>query len=257
MVRWGFLLDRILDSGAEKIATGHYVRTEEKAGRVYLKKGIDPLKDQSYVLSGLTQTQLAHSIFPLGDLRKTEVRELARKFHLPVAEKHDSQDLCFVGRKGYRSFLERHAPDSFKSGNIKSAQGNVIGIHNGLANYTIGQRKGIGAGFSEPMYVIEKDAYKNELVIGPASELGLTHFYVDQLNWIEGSIPESPFDCEVKIRFKSSLISAKIISIQQDVAEVELGNPHRDITPGQIAVFYQNEYVIGSGIIKTSAQGEN
>lgn len=255
-VRWGFFLDRILDSRAEKIATGHYARIEEKNGLYFLKKGIDTTKDQSYILSGLNQFQLAHTTFPLGDLHKTEVRKLAKKFNLPVADKQDSQDLCFVGKEGYRDFLKRYIPQSFIPGSIKDNSGKKIGAHGGLANYTIGQRKGLGAGFSEPVYVIEKKSETNEVIIGHSAALGKVKFFVENPNWISGIPPQVPFACELKIRYKSSYINAKLISITKETTEVQLGFPARDITPGQIAGFYQGDFVIGSGIIKnTTVEG--
>ncbi len=256
-VRWGFLLNRIIDSGAEYIATGHYAIIERTEFGFQLKKGIDYSKDQSYVLSGLNQDQLARSIFPLGDLFKTEVRELARKFSLPVAEKHDSQDLCFVGKAGYRDFLYRHSPELLTPGAIRNSSGRLLGNHNGLVNFTIGQRKGIGAGYSEPMYVLEKNSKTNEIIIGPKSELGKKHFSVQAVNWISGEIPNETLECEVKIRYKSQLLKAIVQKTSSSTLDVELTNDARDITPGQIAVFYQKDTVLGSGMIVINQTGGN
>ena len=251
-IRWGFLLERGLDSGADKFATGHYARVEESNGKYLLKKGVDAKKDQSYILSGLNQYQLAHTLFPLGSLTKPEVRDLARKFDLPVAEKHDSQDLCFVGNGGYRDFLNRHAPGLFLPGNIRRLNGEIVGTHAGLANYTIGQRKGLGAGFSEPVYVIDKNTTTNELIIGFAGELGRSRFNVINPHWISGESPDLPLDCEVKIRYKAAIMKAKIFKASDTSVNIVVESPLRDITPGQIAVFYDSDTVIGSGMIMTS-----
>ncbi len=254
-VRWGFFLNRILDSGADYIATGHYARVEAIDGIYRLRKGVDSSKDQSYVLSGLTQEKLSHSIFPLGELIKPKVRELAREFNLPVAEKHDSQDLCFVGKQGYRGFLKRHTPETLLEGNIRDIHGAVVGQHNGLANYTIGQRKGIGAGYAEPMYVVSKNAEMNEITIGPESELGRGKFSISNVNWITGTAPIGPLHCEVKIRYKSQYLPATITPTTKDEADVVLADSARDITPGQIAVFYEGDFVLGSGIIRPYRSG--
>ncbi len=254
-VRWGFLLNRILDTGAEFMATGHYARVEQMESIYRLKKGVDLSKDQSYVLSGLNQQKLAHSIFPLGEFTKPQVRELAHKFNLPVAEKHDSQDLCFVGLQGYRSFLKRHTPETLTEGVIRDTSGNVVGQHNGLANYTIGQRKGIGAGYAEPMYVVNKLPLTNEIVIGPESALGRGKFSLEQVNWITGVSPKAAFDCEVKIRYKSQYLKATVSPVSANAVNVDLADSARDITPGQIAVLYDGDYVLGSGIIKPYQSG--
>lgn len=254
-VRWGFLLNRILDSGAEYIATGHYARVETVDGVYRLRKGVDLAKDQSYVLSGLTQEKLSHSIFPLGELTKPKVRELAREFELPVAEKHDSQDLCFVGKQGYRSFLKRHTPETLVEGNIRDVRGEVVGLHNGLANFTIGQRKGIGAGYAEPMYVVSKNTDSNEIVIGPESNLGRCKFSIENVNWITGTAPTIPIQCEVKIRYKSQLLNALVTPINGNGADVVLNDSARDITPGQVAVLYEGDFVLGSGIIRPYQTG--
>jgi tRNA-specific 2-thiouridylase len=257
-IRWGFLLDRILDTGTERLATGHYARVSDENGIFTLLKGVDPTKDQSYVLAGLNQHQLGHSIFPLGNLHKTEVRELARKYNLTVAEKPDSQDLCFVGAKGYRDFLRRMAPEAFKPGNIRMKSGELIGSHEGLANYTIGQRKGLGAGFAEPIYVIDKNSQRNEILAGYEDELGRDTFTASIENISSQIDLKTPFACEVKTRYKTALISARVEKATHDEVIVRLERKQKDITPGQIAVFYQGDRVIGSAVIRsTNLLGEN
>lgn len=250
-IRWGWFLNRAIDLGNDYFATGHYARVEYSENKYWLKKGLDPLKDQSYVLSGLSQNQLAHTIFPLGKLEKTQVRELARKYQLPVAEKHDSQDLCFVGNAGYRDFLKRHSATSFSLGDIRTKEGRLVGKHEGLVNYTIGQRKGLGAGNAEPVYVIEKNVSTNEVIIGTLAALGKSHFVVTQVNWITGESPTFPVNCDVKIRYKARPVSAQLSNNEQNSIMVKLEHPLRDITPGQIAVFYEQDTVIGSGMIQS------
>jgi tRNA-specific 2-thiouridylase len=256
-IRWGYFLNRTLDTGFEYFATGHYARVEQLGDLYYLQKGTDPLKDQSYVLSGLNQDQLSHTILPLGSYQKPQVRELARKFALPVAEKHDSQDLCFVGKAGYREFLKRQSPTAFTPGVIRTKSGEELGIHDGLSNYTIGQRKGLGAGNAEPVYVIEKDSTTNELIVGTKQELGKNEFVATKINWLGGTPPQFPVNCEVKIRYKAAPVSAclQLGANENVVADTE--TLLRDITPGQIAVFYNGDTVIGSGMIQSVARRED
>jgi tRNA-specific 2-thiouridylase len=251
LVRWGGFLDRVLDSGFDYLATGHYARVMQNGSNLSLLKGLDPLKDQSYVLSGLSQKQLAHSLFPLGIFKKTDVRDLARKYSLPVAEKKDSQDLCFVGEQGYREFLKKYSPQILMPGNIVTVDGKVVGKHDGLSGFTIGQRKGLGAGNSEPIYVINKNIEKNEVIVGPIDKLGNDQFTIINCNWILPDLLQVPLYCQVKIRYKATLVNASIIEIVNDKARIQVEHPLRDITPGQIAVFYQGDAVIGSGMINS------
>jgi tRNA-specific 2-thiouridylase len=253
-IRWGIFLNRILDMGNDFLATGHYARINKIENLYTLRKGVDPLKDQSYVLSGLNQTQLAHTLLPLGNYHKTQVRELAREYQLPVAEKPDSQDLCFVGQSGYRDFLRRHSPDTFLPGEIRQFDGQIVGTHDGLANYTIGQRKGLGSGNAEPVYVIKKEISTNELIVGTKSELGNISFSITHLNWISGKTPTFPVELEVKIRYQAQPVLATLREGTNQTILAELKSPLRDITPGQIAVFYQENSVVGSGMIQSTVQ---
>lgn len=258
LIRWGTFLDRVISSGFDFLATGHYARVEFNGFRYSLRKGIDPSKDQSYVLSGLNQNQLSHSLFPLGGMKKTEVRELARKFSLPVAEKKDSQDLCFVGQTGYRNFIKRYSPELLNPGNIVDKEGKIVGLHDGLSGYTIGQRKGLGAGNNEPIYVIDKKVIQNEIVVGPLGDLGKKCFSVVDVNWLSGENAKSEIECTVKIRYKATPVEAKVLPSVGNSVKVEVDHPLRDITPGQIAVFYHEDIVIGSGMIESvySSGGE-
>jgi tRNA-uridine 2-sulfurtransferase len=250
LIRWGFLLETGLTMGAEKMATGHYARLRTmEDGAVQLLRGVDLHKDQAYVLSALTQEQLQHTILPLGEYEKPQVRELARKFELPVAERAESQDLCFLAGQDYRQFLNRHVANISHPGPIVNRKGDRLGEHQGLAFYTIGQRKGIKIASTEPLYVLEKDLPSNTLVVGPVVELGLAELHARQVNWISGQAPDSPFEADVKIRYKAEMARAAIFPEGMDQARVSFKNPLRDITAGQLAVFYNNDIVIGSGII--------
>lgn len=249
-IRWGMMLEQALDLGADFMATGHYARILSPEGQpVELHRGIDERKDQSYVLSGLNQHQLSRTLLPLGDLRKPEVRELARKWNLPVAEKADSQDLCFLAGNDYRPFLQRHVPEVAQHGEIVDLNGKVVGQHNGLAFYTIGQRKGLGIAAPEPLFVLEKDLVHNRLVVGRRDELGGESLTAGPVNWISGKIPETSFKADVKIRYKAEPKPAMVSPTADGKVRIQFEQPLRDITPGQMAVMYNGDQVIGSGII--------
>lgn len=250
VIRWGFLLDHARKIGAEYLATGHYARVFwGDDGQIQLRKGCDSNKDQSYVLSRLNQEQLAHSMFPLGEMSKSQVREHARRMHLPVADRAESQDLCFLSEGDYRPFLHRHAPETVQPGYIINLHGDMLGLHQGLAFYTIGQRKGLGIAAPYPLYVIEKDLEKNALVVGTEQELGQSQFWVRDFHWITGEAPREVFKAEVKIRYKANLAIVRIEPMENRRAKIELEQTLRDITPGQLAVFYGGDTVLGSGII--------
>lgn len=252
-IKWGLLFDKLDEFGADYLATGHYVRLENNGvtkARVFRAK--DTLKDQSYVMSMLTQEQLKRTMFPLGNLLKTEVRELARKYELPMAEKRDSQDLCFVSDDNYKDFLLRNAPEIAQPGKITDRHGNRVGEHQGLAFYTIGQRKGIGIAAPEPLYVLEKNAVENILVVGTADDLNQKLIFVKGVNWINGETPLTSFSAQVKIRYKADFQNAKITPLPDHKAKIELEHSVRDATPGQFAVFYQQDELLGGGEIEKS-----
>lgn len=249
LIKWGILLDKAESLGGEFLATGHYARIQkDETGVFYLLKGVDLTKDQSYALSGLNQRQLAHALLPLGGLTKAKVRELAAQMRLPVAEKPDSQDLCFIGAAGYRAFLSQYQTEGGAGGNIVDKHGNVLGRHEGVENYTIGQRKGLGAGNSEPIYVVEKRVAQNELVVGHSQDLLFDMITVAQMNWLSEPLTIGQ-NFEVKIRYKSALHPAGLVDLNSGVARIKLSAPVRDATPGQILVVYRGEEVIGSGEI--------
>jgi tRNA-specific 2-thiouridylase len=250
-VRWGFLLDRAVDLGARHMATGHYARLiPNENGKIKLLKGIDPQKDQSYVLHFLGQSDLEQTLFPLGGFSKPQVREMAKKMMLPVAEKPDSQDLCFLGVDDYRKFLQRHAPDVENPGPIYTADGELIGEHRGLAFYTIGQRKGLGISSPEPFYVIAKDELRNALLVSRADRPGYIELSASDVNWIAGEPPFVSFRSQVKIRYKAQAAWAQVTPTGPDRVQVLFEQPVRDITPGQAVVFYIEEECLGGGIIQ-------
>ncbi len=250
-IRWDFLLNQAFSLDAQYLATGHYVRlTKSKKGLCSLSKAVDSQKDQSYILYSLGQIHLSHALFPLGQIYKTEVREIARSIDLPVADQPDSQDLCFLGGMTIRNFLTRHSNQLIKPGPIKDQHGRIIGEHQGLPFYTIGQRKGLGITNPTPLYVLEKDWNSNVLIVGTEESLGRNNMLASELNWISGELPRSSFIAEVKIRYKAPAIEALTIPLPSGDFRVEFPKPVRDITPGQVVAFYHDDECLGGGIIK-------
>jgi tRNA-specific 2-thiouridylase len=253
-IRFGELLDRALAIGADFLATGHYARTRANPdGTISLLRAVDAGKDQSYVLSVLNQQKLRHALFPVGAYTKPEVRELARKFNLPASERLDSQDLCFLAGGDYRDFLSRHAPEVASRGPLVDTAGKVLGGHDGLAFYTIGQRRGLGIAAAEPLYVVDKDVERNALVVGTVAELGRNALEAGEANWISGAPPAAPFRAEVKIRYSARLAPGVITPREAGRFSVRFDEPLRDITPGQAAVIFAGEEVIGQGLIRQAA----
>jgi tRNA-specific 2-thiouridylase len=256
-VKFGTLLEKALSFGADYLATGHYAGVRERAGKFELLRGVDPKKDQSYALSVLTQGQLSHAMFPLGEYTKEETREQARKFGLRVSEKDESQDLCFIADGEYRNFLRRNIPDALTPGDIVDTRGNVLARHAGLPFYTIGQRKGLNVAVGEPLYVLELDAQNNAVVVGRQSELGKRELVASRVNWVAGNAPEMPVRVSAKIRYRASEVPATLHphpssppSATGEGVHVEFDEPLRDITPGQAVVFYFGEVCLGGGIIE-------
>lgn len=249
-IRWTFLLDHALALGAEFMATGHYVRIRrDERGRSDLLRAVDKSKDQSYVLHVLTQEKLKHALFPVGDYPKPEIRAIAGKYGLPTATRKDSQDLCFLAGEDYRNFLQRNAAEILQPGPIVTREGTPLGEHDGLANYTIGQRKGLGVASPVPLYVLGKNAVTNTLVVGAQEELGSRELTARDLNWVSGDAPAEPFRAEVKIRYTAKEVWATVTPLDGGQVQVQFDAPQRDITAGQAAVFFQNDMVLGGGII--------
>ena len=251
-IRWEFLLNHARAAGADFLATGHYARlVRMHTGQVQLMSAVDELKDQSYVLHVLQQAQLQQALFPLGEYTKPEVRQLAREFNLPVAERPESQDLCFLGAGDYRAFLLRQQPEFQKPGPILHVAGNELGQHQGLAFYTIGQRKGLGIASLRPLFVIDKNLSQNTLIVGEEEYLGNDELTANNVNWVSGQPPSEPLRLQVKIRYKAALTWAWLSPLESNQVHVRFEHRLRDITPGQAAVFYQDSVVLGGGIISS------
>lgn len=255
-VKWGLLLEYVKRKGINWLASGHYARTVRNLdGTVELYKASDPQKDQSYVLSGLTQEQLSHAIFPLGGMTKDQTREVARRYNLKFDEIKESQDLCFLDGDSQEDYLVDQAPHLFEAGDILSLKGEQVGRHNGLANYTIGQRKGLGAGNREPIFVLRKEIQSNTLIVGELARLGSRQVRAVTPNWISGKAPQVPIEVEIKIRYRSNILKGRIERLDETGCDIIFYEPVRDPTPGQFAVFYEGEKVLGSAVITDSAQG--
>lgn len=249
-IRWGLLLEQALRLNAAYLATGHYARIGmQPAGPLQLLRAVDERKDQSYILHGLNQEQLQRTLFPLGELTKPEVRQLARRYDLPVAERLDSQDLCFLAGAELRGFLQRHIPQAMEAGEILDAAGNVRGRHQGLPAYTLGQRRGLGISASEPLYVLEKRADSNSLVVGSQAELLGNSLLAQQVNWIAGNPPLEPARLQVKIRYQAQEAWGVVQPLHGGGAQVDFERPQRGITPGQAVVFYDGQVCLGGGTI--------
>jgi tRNA-specific 2-thiouridylase len=249
-IRFSYLLDRALALGADYLATGHYARIRRQAGRYALLQAVDVEKDQSYVLHVLSQEVLAHALFPVGDYKKSQVRSMAARLGLlPVAHKAESMDLCFLGDGDYRRFLAEHAPEIAQPGPIVDTHGRRLGEHNGLPFYTIGQRKGLGVSAPEPLYVLRKDPATNALIVAPRSEMGTAGLTVRRVNWVDGRPPAFPASVDLKIRYKARRAPATIVGEEDGALCVRLETPVIGVTPGQGAVFYDGDVVLGGGLI--------
>ena len=252
-VKWGVLQTYALEHGGDYFATGHYARIKkEDSGQVRLLKGADVTKDQSYVLAMLTQNQLRHTLLPLGDLTKLEVRKHAIKYDLPPAEQKDSQDLCFLGGIDYRNFLRQYVPQNMKPGEIVNTEGKVVGEHMGLPFYTVGQRRGIQVSASEPYYVIGKDVLSNRLIVGFSDEAQRDSLTAKSTNWISGHPPDAGQFYDVMTRYRAKPMQASLLSISDGNFRLKFRQPLRGITPGQVAVLYEGDECLGSGIIQQS-----
>ena len=240
------------DLGADALATGHYVQRAEVSGKAELHKGMDPAKDQSYFLFATTQKQLDFLRFPLGGKLKSETRELAANFGLEIADKPDSQDICFVPNGSYASIIEKLRPGALDNGKIVYKDGTVLGDHNGIINFTIGQRRGIGIAHSTPLYVIAIDPKTNQVVVGEKEDLANSIVYIKDLNWLGEEIPSEGMECIVKLRsmHKGARARVKISGNNQAIAKLE--EAYEGITPGQACVIYNDTRVLGGGWITKS-----
>ena len=253
-VKFKDLFEVSKDLKADAMITGHYVKSITSGNQTSMYRAIDENRDQSYFLFNTTKDQLNYLRFPLGGMLKDETREIAKKFDLNVADKPDSQDICFVPNGDYASVIQKFKPESLKKGNIKNLNGKVVGVHDGIINFTIGQRKGIKVSDKDPLYVLKIDSKKNEIIVGPREKLGKKIICLDNLNLL---VDKSEFDSEifVKVRSTGNLLQAKINLRDSNKAEVNLKNLEDGISPGQACVFYNKDNlgykVLGGGWIKS------
>ena len=252
LVKFQLLLDYALSEGFEHLATGHYARIEPGSGScaLLLKKGIDAGKDQSYFLYRLTPSQMQHVLFPLGNMHKNEVRNIARKLSLPAAERPESQEICFVPGNNYRSFLKEHASETLQPGDIVMTDGKVVGRHEGIAFFTVGQRRKLGVSAGERLYVVRVEPETNQVVLGRQTDLETGQMLVSNINLITADALAAPLPVTVKVRYRSPFVPAVIHPADQGMIRVLFDRPVPGVCPGQAAVFYDDDVVIGGGIIQ-------
>jgi tRNA-uridine 2-sulfurtransferase len=253
-IKFGTVLLKARALEADLVATGHYARvaTDPETGRRCLRKAADPRKDQSYVLYVLTQEELRRTVFPLGDMTKDQTREVARRLNLPVANKPESQEICFVSEKNYGDFLQKLAPDIAQPGPIVDLSGRVIGEHRGIAFYTIGQRRGLGAFGKDPLYVVDLDAATRTIVVGPEDALFDSDLYADEANLVSvGALPE-PVHVRARVRYRMGDAAAWVRQSGPDQLHVRFAEPQRAITPGQAVVCYDGDVVVCGGTIAST-----
>lgn len=249
-VKFRDLLKVAKELGADCLATGHYVRKINGKDGAELHAGIDPAKDQSYFLFATTKEQLDYLSFPLGGLSKEQTREYANKFDLAVADKPDSQDICFVPDGDYRTVIGKLRPDAFDAGKILHVDGYELGTHNGIINYTVGQRRGLGISFQEPLYVVRIDPVTKIVYVGPDSALDSTEFVIKDVNWLGRKMnTEEEMDVQVKIRSTRPASYARISKISDTEIKVKLVGAEKSVTPGQACVIYDSDRVLGGGWI--------
>lgn len=251
LVKFEEFLSRARKADCDYMATGHYgrIRRDMETGRWRLFRSLDPSKDQSYVLYTMTQEQLSRTLMPLGDYRKHEVRALAKRFGLPVAEKPDSQEICFVEDGDYGSLVERYTGKAPEPGEFTDLSGRVLGTHRGIHRYTVGQRKGLGIALGRPVYVVRIEPDSNRVVLGDYRDLDRMELEADDLNFIAFERPEGPLEIEAKIRYNSPAVPARLEPLGDSRARVVFRDPVQAVTPGQAVVFYQRDEVLGGGRI--------
>jgi len=253
-LKFGNLWDKAQALGCDFIASGHYAIIEHHPDHAVLRKGVDPRKDQSYFLFSLRQPQLRHALTPLGGMAKPAIREIARSLGLRVADKVDSQEICFVPGNDYKAFLRSHLDQAeFHPGGIYDLEGNFIGEHEGIEMFTIGQRKGLPGGSPQPRYVVDLDPVTNRVIIGSAEDLVSDDFEIDRTNWIRARASDEPFEVTVKIRYSHPGTRATVTPLEDGRARVELHEPQKAVTPGQAAVIYDGDIVVGGGWICRAA----
>ena len=249
-MKWESLLQRSLEIGADYIATGHYARIDKLPnGRYALKKSVTAAKDQTYALYNLTQDQLSHTLMPVGEYEKENVRKMAEEAGLPVAHKPDSQEICFVSDNDYASFIEKETGVDIPTGNFVDVHGNVLGMHKGITHYTIGQRKGLGLAMGHPVFVCEIRPETNEVVIGENEDIFTTTIRANHLNFMSVEDIDGEARALAKIRYNHRGDMCTLRKIGEDTIEAVFDKPQRAATPGQALVFYDGDYVMGGGTI--------
>lgn len=258
-LKFGGLLRRARDLGFDAVATGHYARLTQTENGPVLARAADRAKDQSYVLWGIPREDLAACRFPLGSRTKAEAREAARRTGLPVAEKRESQDICFVPGGGYGEFVTARAGDApqTRPGEVVDAEGRVLGTHRGAVHYTVGQRRGLGVAAAEPVYVLRVDAARNRVVVGPRSRGGSQTMRVRELNWVSCDPPGTPFTAAAAVRYRARPVPARITPAGEGRAEVRFLEGRPVVSPGQSAVLYDGDTVLGGGVIDGAGEPGN
>lgn len=251
VIKFNAFLNKAKELGAYYMATGHYARiTQNEAGRYLLKKSAAPDKDQTYMLYNLTQEQLKHTLFPLAEYTKQQTRRLAKDYDLKVHDKPESQEICFIPDDNYRRFLQDNYPEIIESGPILDVDGNKLGEHQGLPFYTIGQRKGLGLENNKKLYVVDMDPERNALIVGDNKDVFDTELIAEKINWISIKKLTEPKKVQAKIRYNSPAVEATIYPRDNNQVRVVFTKPERAITPGQSVVFYNDDIVVGGGVIK-------
>lgn len=252
-IKFDILLRKADALGIDFVATGHYARIERRDGRYRLLRAADRVKDQSYVLYMLQQAQLSRILLPIGGYEKGEIRAIAARLGLPVASKPDSQEICFVPGGNYRRFIGQHKAEALDPGPVVDTSGRVLGMHPGVASFTIGQRRGLGISAGKPLYVVDIKPEAKTVVVGTQEELLVRAFEVEDLCFVAGTAPDTRFRAAVKIRYRAPEMFADVKLIGERAAVVELDDPAKGIAPGQAAVFYHGDEVIGGGIIRSKS----
>lgn len=248
-LKFDSLYNKARELGYNYIVTGHYARIREKDGLFYLLKANDLNKDQSYVLYDLTQEQLAHTVFPLGELTKTQVREIADDNGFVTSHKKESQDICFVPDGDYAGMIERYRGKKYPKGDFVDLEGNVLGTHQGIINYTIGQRRGLGVPADRRLYVTRLNVEENKVILADDADLFKKELIVRDFHYITGEVPSEPFECSAKIRYRHKEQPCTVTALSDGTAKIEFHEPQRAITAGQSAVLYDGDIVLGGGII--------
>jgi tRNA-uridine 2-sulfurtransferase len=248
LIKFGALWEKAAELGVDYIATGHYAQIEREGDNIYLKKGADAKKDQSYFLCRLTQEQLRHVLFPIGHLTKTEVKIIAQEKGLPAASRPESQEICFIPDNDHAAFVKNYLAES-PPGPIIDGRGNILGKHRGIASYTIGQRHGLGIAAAEPLYVTALDAERNAIVVGTKEDTYSADLIATDLNWIKGDMPEPTVCLKAKVRYRHAEASVTIKSLDENHLYVNFAEPQMAVTPGQTIAFYNGDTVMGGGTI--------